>query len=446
MELEEENGVSLVHVLRIAFRRWNLLLIIMAVVFIAGFIGIQAFYNRGKVTYTTTFEYDIVGLSDGKYIDGEKFDYRELISLNALNEVKNSDDKFKSVKVEQMVENGDISISQIVATDDNKNPENLGYFKIQFLARYFDNAKQAKDFAAALIVKPVTLTKEKLDTLDYYDNINLYNQALILETKIGYLKKQLELLDSKYDKLIADYGDTMYNQALISTYKNEQDLYFINNSLDSLNVEIEEAGLAINNADYLNTLNASVYNLNKEKEANTEKINKLQTKVNELLAQVQGSGTLQSAEISAYNTQIADLTSRNVDIDVELEITNRKINNLELDTTSAEYTQYKTDLDAFIAKIDSYKDKLKNYTDKFVEIQKSVVVSNCITHYAKSSVIETTGGLSTLISIVLCLVIGLVLGCIVNLIIDRKLLNEKYYAEFIANTKKAEEVEVKENE
>ena len=144
---------------------------------------------------------------------------------------------------------------------------------------------------------------------------------------------------------------------------------------------------------------------------NEKKIEELKEMIKFLL---DNSSSAQSLDIDAYNQKIADLITENIDLSKRLEEIDIKINNA---TTAPE---------SFINKINKVKTDLENATNKYIEVEESLIKNYSKISFKNKRVVEEKNSTSTIKNGLLSLFAGLVLGCAINLIVDRKYLFEDY--------------------
>lgn len=418
MEEYEEEGVSLGQIFKVIFRRWKLLLFITGLIFVFGVLGTQLIYNRLKVNYKTTVVYNVVGLSDGTYSDGSRFNYRDLVKLDALNKVKESNEKYKNIDVEALANKEKISISQNVIQDDTKTVTTVT-FSISTKANCFKSVEIATEFMYDVLYAPVAKTIEIEKEANRKSNLTAYNLASTYQNQINYLKNQLNYINEKYNYLISTYGDQQKTlEKRLSEYKQVLNSYFEQNTFDELENE-----LIANN--YVKDFNHNKQELEIRRESLVKKISDNQNIIDSLYEQIKRLNggndidvtTLQSSDVfTPYTTQIANLTIANAQMENEIS---------DIDQQIANGGGSAADIQAFNDKLTSYYTKLDTETDLLHERIVTVTTDNVgIDYYGKA--IESSGGISLLISALLFLVAGFVVAAIVNLIIDRKYLKEDF--------------------
>ena len=245
MEEKYEEGIDLLTIVKVAFGRKLLLAIITVVITVIGILGIQFLYSKPNEKYLSSFEYSIPGINEGRYIDGSNFNYRTLISLNNLVNVKDSNSEFNSINVWDMYNNNDIQITYTYLDSDNQ-PLADPYYTINVKKSYFSSDKQAAKFISEIANYPIEKTLEIVKNTTYDYNLKSYNSALTYEGQIQYLESQIELLNDKYLTLITDYGDLYIDEEQISQKQAKLTLYFVNNPLSLLSNELEINGYVKN--------------------------------------------------------------------------------------------------------------------------------------------------------------------------------------------------------
>lgn len=406
----EEKSITLGQLCKIMFGKWWLLCIVVVLVYVGGMLFINLKYNKNKIVYSSSFEYSLDNLKDGKYSDGTKFDYKIMQSLSVLEEVKASSENFKSIDVNKMYKEGGILIEYVepLLVESSTKVENP-YFTIDVNAKYFENANQATQFINALAFIPVQKSIETISVAGYNANLKGFTLSKIYETQVEYLENQLALLDEKYDKLISDYGDVVTEDGRrISEIKAEQDLYFKNNTFNYLYSEITINGY-VKDESYLSQLTLEKETLTKQQSFCQAQIDALREERDNLIA---SSGSLQTLDLESYNSQIVLLTNKQVEITQKINEIQIKIDGIGQDVSGFELT------------LQEYYNKLVEFTDEFCDTASNVISTDASVHYTTGQVLSASGGMGLFSSTILCLFVGLVLGCVVNMIIDRKKFKE----------------------
>ena len=470
-EFYEEDGVSILQIFKVMFLRWKLLLIIAASIFVVGILGTQLIYNRMTTKYESTIEYaNVLGETDGTYINNSIFNYRDIIKLSNLNSVKESSDDFKSIDVESIIKNEAITLSKKL---DETSKTYL--YTISIKAKYFSDKNQAKEFIKGIFnvaVNDLVSIYEKSDNKSY---LTAYNDCRDYESQIDALYNELNFIDTNYTSLLKIYPASSVDGKNISAYqvlfqnkygqvveKTTETTSNTTNTTNNTNETttkktvttikykvIEDLKNELSAKKYVKDFDsnkASLLNkkaaLEKQIEDNNVIIEALEDKIvlyntgkdrnasgyvadpNDLMI----SGTTNDA-FTPLTTEISKLQKENAELSGDIAIIDAQIaaNGGDADEVAA-----------FETKLTSLYNSLANSADEYTTVSSSVVKNYSKAEYT-SKALETTGGLNLIISVLLSLIAGLVVACIVNLIIDREKLKPGYFDKEY-NSKKEEKV------
>lgn len=419
----QEDGISLGQLFKVMFGRKILLAIITVVIFIIGTLVFKFGYNDSQKYYQAQFDYTIQGINDGQYLDGSSFDYRDLISLENLKAIQESNqEEYGSVDVEAMYENNDIYIKHqveyLVINDTETEVVTDEYYVIYAKESYFKSSTQAKNFISDVASQPLAKTLELVNDMIYTNNLTMFDQATIYESQVNYLQSQLSFLTDKYNTLMNYYGNTtLSNGVTISTLLSEINIYFENYSLSVLNDEIKLNGYVKEDTMYQSQLKTELDALNKELELNGKKLTALEAQRNALIkAATEGNSGLQNLDLTSYNEQIVTLTLRNQDITYEIEVINKKLETINNRSNSS----------SFETKLKDYREKLEEFTKTYQDTEKVVVANYAKVNFAANSKVVANGGYNMLLIAIVFLVLGGIVGCVVNLCLDGKKLSANY--------------------
>lgn len=416
---EQESGMTLGEVFKVIFKKKWLLLAITLGIAIIGTLMINFVISKNQVEYKSEFSIKYPGVESSVYPDGTPFNYKDLVSADNLAKIKTSDDKFKNVDVEAIADNNDISIVEIVRTV-NEEEVSTGSYTLTVKSKYFDSETVAKEFVTAIANYPVEYAKANAEAFDFSANLTSYTASNSYRSQIDYLVAQKNMLTSGYSTLISRYGE-MYTvgDKRLKDYLSEINLYFSNNKIDTLYTELEDKGY-ISDDGYLDTVKYEIKDLEIEKEDNLKVIQNLKTEL-EALVKIYGTSGSSVVTYESFNSRIADLTERNVQIERQLKILNTYITN-NPDGVAANQKE----LELFKKKLNTFYDQLVKDTASYTDVNKAIYNSVSKVTFANSSVIISEGGISLIIAIIGSLIGGFVVGCIINLIIDMpKYLREK---------------------
>ena len=433
---EEEQGVTFGEVMGVLFGRKLLLLIVTLSVFIVACVGIL-FYNARKSTYVGMYDYYVSGLSEGVYVDGSKFDVRDLITLDKLNKYKAENEELANVDMNVAFRNGGIQYlkyTTIYRKNETKlNEEDNDYvvdktgFRIVLKKRYF-TFEEAQALTKAIANEANVITKEKIDSADYKEYLALYNQSIIYDNQISYLESQYNLLTNKYASLISNYNDgVLENGKKLSDVQLMLKEYFQNVSFDALRVEMSLNGYVKDYTIYETQIQKQIEALNREKAVDTNKKEELINQRDALLA---AAGSLYSVELSAYNDQIIQLSNRIFDIDEEVALLNQKLNNKGREENDAVYKQ---ELEAFKENLTKHYNELVKLTDEYTAIEKEVVKKHATVYFDDNNIVAKENAINVTMFLAIAAVGSFFVGVFVNLCVDGKKLTKKYRKEHANN-------------
>ena len=402
----ENEGISFLDLCKVAFGRKILLLIITLSITLIGCLFVKFSYNKNKTKVSAEYNYSITGLDNGEYFDGSAFNYRNLVSLNNLNIVKDSDPSFSNINTEKLHENDAIMISKTVTGEEDSKDVT---YKITVYLKYFSSSSQAMKFMNKLADLPYNRTISLLDTVKYDSYLIGAKTSTDYESQIAFLEMQEELLQTNYEEIIEKYSDrTLSDGKKVSDYYNSLLMYVQSKKINNLLALIEEKGYVKNYSKVETELINEKKALESEKNLNNSKIAALADIINELMINANAQG-ITNFNTSFYDETISELTIRNVEIDNELAIIDNKIAHKDQPTTE------------FDALINGYQAELESYTNDFVKAQKEVINNEAAVNVLNNKPI-VQGRIKPIIGIAIFLVGGLIVGACVNLIIDRKKL------------------------
>ena len=413
-EFEKNDGVSLGQLAKVALHRKWVWIVSTVLVFLIGVLGVYFLYNRNEEKYVASFAYDIPSISGGNYVNGTIFDYRDIVSTDNLQRVKDSDkEKFGSIDVEDM----EPEIVRYVVNENNMTSIN---YEVQIEKKYFSSLKQAKAFFTTLINTPYDLTMQYLEASDYTYNLVQMDIANDLEQKIQLLLDQYLYIQNQYSALVSTYSNALVSSSLkIMDYSKSLDLKMTESDLNALINLVQKEGLIDSNNDkYIEGLRIEMESLLREKTINEAKITALKAQIDELMQDAQSMG-ISNLNLDAYNQQVAALILRNQDIDIEVGVIRAKVKNAE--NSAGLSDEYKTNLKKVNDQMAYYKNILLQSTQEYAMVEKTVISKYSLIYFDDPiDIIDETGGFNLILAGVVFLVAGFVLGAGINLIIDRK--------------------------
>ena len=444
VEEQEKEGISIGDICKRIWHAKITLGVTFVVTTVVCALGIHYLYSKPQQVYTSSITYNFRGAEEGMYPDGTRFDSQTITSSDTINQVKDSKEEFSSIDVDKMIENNDITIQQRTATTYNEAGEEItslvpNNFTLTVPSSYFDNDNQARDFIKALLETPNDIADSLYDRVAYDQNITLATAASSYEGEISYLINQRDYIYSEYNSLISEFGQSALSDKdstiTVQQQLNSVQTYFqeASHNLESLSTQATNYGYVkgSNGKDYNPTTDPYIYNLRLQLEdlvrsyvINEEKIENLQEQWALFVDSIGQSTNTALQPSSEFASQIATLTSQNVDLKYQIKnlalklgITldpNTGLPNVDDNGKLVDQTTTVVDVpDTFDPNLDQIIKDLKTFT---ASLKGSIIYlyTNYATPvYALPNIIEESGGLNILITGAISVVLGLILGCIV---------------------------------
>ena len=456
MQTENENymqddALTLGDIFNALFCKRIIMLVITFVITVFGVLYISLAIDRPREVYTAEFHLNAINLENaGVYIDGSKFDYRDIISLENLNKAKDSDSKFLKINTNALATGG-INIERVekIETEKNQQDEKVegkeSFYKITLKRTAISDIGLAREYVKSLVNLIVKENITKTETMDYTSNLASYDSSNRYDTQIGYLRNQFNLIISGYDNLISNYGNVISNNKNLTNYSKAVQVYFNDYTFANLESELEQYGYI---KDY--NQNGRVYYTAVNNNVDSYKVNKL--KLQQLIVErdeildkyANMQSTIENTGLDSIYNQIAELNKSLEDIRHSIRVNLRRVAShytqdelkeefaealsiLELNDVSKIYSDNsRGDEETFKANLSRFRDKLTEFTDEFKVVSKDVVSTYSTEYYNNSSVVELSGGLGFVKATLISFVIGFVVACIVNLILGRERLSYEY--------------------
>lgn len=393
---KEEEGISFGELFRVIFKRgWILAVVTLAVTVIA-IVSVAFFVNSNKKEYRIDYSMTFPGYENLRYPDGTAFRHQEIISLETLNAVKNSDEAFSSVDTEKMSEQNDIMIiSQTTEVSGSRIP--TGNYTLTVKASYFSSAEAASSFLRKLAYVPVDYIQSVVENASYDFNLTAYNSVTTYESKIEYLAAQREFLADKYSELIIKYGESYrYEGRSISEYSASASLQFAKTAEKMLLTELDVNGYVYDKDSFKATAALQTAALQREKTENEKTLTALRAELAETPTLAEGK----------LGDEVASLLKRNVQIDTELETIRKTLENLgDKDST------------AFDTRLTGYYNNLKSATETYHKVVAFIYDRESDVIFDTNKAI-VQGGTSLILAAVGGLVGGFILACVIVCAID----------------------------
>lgn len=431
---EKDKGLTIGEIFHAMFHKKWLLLAVTVIVMLFGVIFVELIYNPSKTIYQCEYNLKFPGASEKKYPDGKDVVYNDFVSLESLQQVKDSDEKYAGIDINRLHKNNAISIEITYS----KPPSSTTYvevipvgYLVKVKQKYFKSDEIARDFIMDLVRIPVDYALNANRAINYRENITRATASNDYSTTIDYLIKQKNLILDNYEKLTTLYSNGyIYNQKSIAEAQTEVINFFLENDLDALKTEVIHKGLW-KNKNYIYNIEQKKNALTREYDENYLKIKNLQKASAEFIESIKDSNTIQADEsLAVYQNQIAQLVTRNSTI---LSTINNEYQPLlektpytaqpdgtvlwdsakDIDTKISEEERK-----VFEDKIEKITDNLEAFTDDFVNYVHAINDEFSFVYYYNSARVIKTGGINLLLSVLVFLVLGFILGCGINFVID----------------------------
>lgn len=423
--MEEDNardGISFADIFRtIASQKWLALALAVAITVVCA-VSLYFGYNKTKKYYTVSFELELAG-SEGaeqyihKFPDGATFNYRNIISGENLESVKQSNtERFSGVNVAKLSENGGISIGRAITQLTETGYETV--YTITAKANCFSNGKVARDYITALAATPDRYLAAMEIDYDVYLTTSL--NALDYQTEIGDLIKQVNYLAEQYDGLMSLYGDvTVKDGKTLSAYKQRLTAYLEDRKILSNLMSVAENGLYLKSADLKDKYEYDLKQLDVELE-------KAQNTLDNLLKIDDTSGSSSNATVIKRQSDLVEDLKRE--------------RALLADYISKGVTEAP---ESFLQSVESAHSVVNTYTEEFKTIAAAVYGKSTSVTYTSPEIIRTAGGMGIMkiafLSVVLGVVAALAVAYIVGVCLKHRRANPTVSAPDQSVTAEAQE-------
>lgn len=386
MEETRESGVTFGEICKVIKKRiWIVLIVTFTLAFIA-FLAARYIYNPRKETYSVSFILTYPSSEDRKYPDGSPFYYQDMISAEKLTAAKNADKAFSDIDVEKLSAEDKIGI-QAETRENGGALQYTGRYTVTVSSKYFSDREQAADFLTVLVDLTRTEVVDAAEKMNYRLDDSAFNDA-DFSGKLELLSRQKDSLINEYNRWIELYSDnySVAGKTLVN-HRAEAEAIFGSAVRNSLYTELE-----INGYVPLSLVTERRALLTAEKERNNTQIEELK----ELLKLNTAAGSLESGNLTVFDfsEKLSSLTTRNVEIDVQLaNMTEENIKNFEKKLSEVYAT-------------------MQAAADKVHEVGIALCNQETRAYLETSQAIEE-GGLSSVLAAIVGAVLGFVLSCLV---------------------------------
>ncbi len=423
MEEESKGALTIGDFFRVIFRRKWIVLAVTVAALLIGVLLIQLVVNPIKTSYQVYFSMEYPGRSS-VYPDGKTFRFQDMTSLEYLQAVKASDEKFADIDVEKMSENDGITIfntsvrEESGETDKEEITINEKLYEYKFVAqgKYFPNEETATAFLRALAAYPAEYTKSSLEKVSFTKNLLSYDSASVkrYSDKLSILNNQYSSLVSQYGSLINSFGDNLViKEKSLRVWLNELETAYGEYDRSSLSSRLSRYGYTFDDEVLKKSNDDLVY----EYQMNEAKISNYRKAYEELIKT--SSGIVEGDSIL---NEMTNLQNRNADIQFTLDfrgITTDKTSNVwswKVGDTAAN-ENFKKESVAFGAELDAVKTVLEQQAVICKEVVAATYGQQARVIFSNNR-LEKQGATGLVKAALLSVLIGLVAVCVVVLIID----------------------------
>lgn len=401
INLEEEDGKSFLDICKMIWREKIILLIVTVAIFVVGTLLIAFWYNPKKTAYTSSFNLEFAGSDSKTFINGKKFNYKDIVSKNYLKTVKNSDSKFDDINVDDLYKYNNITIS----VDESDNT----LYTISVSKSKVTDSDLMADFIEALVNNYTSYIIEQNGSIDYTSSFDLYNDYYYYYYEgVSFLSEKADDILDKYSSLVSTFGGNyiIYGKSLQSLYEETSSKinkllidYYKNQALTNLYVK-DEASKTLYQKEVKGIVENDLLTLEKNALIVEQYQSMLSTAQNytELMTNIANENASIYQELKHY-TNVSDVTTLTMD-------------NYEtyLNEATVASSEYQTEVENI------YK-KLVNYATELEQTTSALYTASITVTYASSSIVESSGALNIILGALIALIVGLVIACIVCYIV-----------------------------
>ena len=436
MEEEFESHINWSAVFRIIKKRLVIIVAIALVLAIVCALLTAFVLNNGKDTYSLSF--DLKSPTSG-YPDGTSFNINSLVYAESLQEIKDDGgEQFSSLDITKLSSGGIKIIDNAVPAQEGETVTYTSRYTIQTTSGYFDSFEQATAFMRAVAEKYVLEVNTRLATRNYSTWESEFANATTYDAQLSALSNQYNSILSTYDgftstRAYADFVPATLNESAntltISQLRTQAEGQ-IGDDLSALKTDQATNGYVLisdDNSYYY--LVSQVEALELEKSENTDKIVALTAERDKLVSQLVPAGGADSSSIvniaatfESFNSSIASLTQRNVEITYDL---NRLYKSLgytpsgEGDATTLpppSETTYNQASESFTKKLTAIYNQIKTNTAVMEAAVKALYAEFTKVEFAQAEAQVESGGTSViLVTIAVFVVAALAAGVIFSL-------------------------------
>lgn len=435
MEEEFESHINWSAVFRIIKKRLVIIVAIALVLAIVCALLTAFVLNNGKDTYSLSF--DLKSPTSG-YPDGTSFNINSLVYAESLQEIKDDGgEQFSSLDITKLSSGGIKIIDNAVPAQEGETVTYTSRYTIQTTSGYFDSFEQATAFMRAVAEKYVLEVNTRLATRNYSTWESEFANATTYDAQLSALSNQYNSILSTYDGLTSTRAYADFVPATLNVSANTLTISQLRTQAEGQigdDLSALKTGQATNGYVLISDDNSYYYLVSQvealelERSENTDKIDALTAERDELVSQLVAAGGADSSSVNiaatfeSFNSSIASLTQRNVEIAYDL---NRLYKSLGY-TPSGEgaattwtppsETTYNQAPESFTKEITSIYNQIKTNTSVMEAAVKALYAEFTKVEFAQAEAQVESGGTSViLVTIAVFVVAALAAGVIFSL-------------------------------
>lgn len=250
MENNQPKELTLGEIVKQVLKHKILIVAITLIIAIVGTVFVGVMPNKNQKYWSSTFQLTLPEDGGFNLPKNQAKNYKTIVSLDNLKEVKASNEQYKNINVEKIVENGAISIS-IDKEQVNLQTEivYIEEYTIKVDCNYFDNINVASKFVNDIIVNAFDISEAlQQEKQNYFAN---YGKLTDSETKLDFIEAGLEDVIYSYESAIIENGNVEVNGKSLLSHKQDVLTFIANGELDQLRMEIGSADFDAKLSDYM---------------------------------------------------------------------------------------------------------------------------------------------------------------------------------------------------
>lgn len=173
-----------------------------------GFASIQWVINPMRETLTISYKYKLATETDAekteRFVNGEVFDYSNVVSLETLTAVKEGSEDFASIDINKIFNSGALKVVRNV----NADYDNEITYTLASSAKVFSDKDLGRKFMAALVRYPLVQSTKAIENYKVTSYIDADFNSLSYLDKSLTLNKQYVEIANTYSKLEGKFSES----------------------------------------------------------------------------------------------------------------------------------------------------------------------------------------------------------------------------------------------